>query len=159
MRSKEERAAYNKAYHATPEAKAARRIRDATPEARAAQKARNATPAVKACQKAYNATPEAKAKQKEYKATPEAKAKQNASQRRRNGLPNPTRPAPARCEGCGENKKLLRLDHCHVTGQFRGWLCNQCNLGLGSLGDTIAGLQKMIDYLNRASCQLSISRS
>jgi hypothetical protein len=74
-------------------------------------------------------------------------------QRIRSGLPTPTRPCPEVCEYCGENpgKKSLHLDHDHVTGAFRGWLCIKCNLAFGKFGDCIEGLQKAIAYLERAS--------
>lgn len=39
------------------------------------------------------------------------------------------------------------LDHCHETGKFRGWLCQTCNRGLGSFGDSAERLRKAIDYL------------
>jgi Recombination endonuclease VII len=71
---------------------------------------------------------------------------------RRDGLPIPTRPAPKYCEACGcLPSKQLHLDHCHVTGKFRGWLCNRCNLGLGHLGDNEIGLLRMLEYVRRAS--------
>ena len=55
------------------------------------------------------------------------------------------------CECCGVNvpAKSIHLDHCHITYAFRGWLCRTCNVGLGSLGDNIEGLQRAINYLNR----------
>ena len=39
------------------------------------------------------------------------------------------------------------IDHDHDTGEFRGWLCNNCNTGLGAMGDTIEGLERAIKYL------------
>lgn len=40
------------------------------------------------------------------------------------------------CDMCGvsEDKlnRLLALDHDHSTGVFRGWLCDQCNMSLGT---------------------------
>ena len=45
--------------------------------------------------------------------------------------------------------RLLRFDHDSTTDKFRGWICNNCNAGMGNLGDTVEGLQKAIDYLNR----------
>jgi hypothetical protein len=56
-------------------------------------------------------------------------------------------PAPA-CDICRSEGTTL-LDHCHVTGKFRGWLCRECNVGLGKLGDDIAGVRRAIAYLER----------
>lgn len=50
------------------------------------------------------------------------------------------------CEG-DDGRKLLAVDHCHDTGKIRGLLCRQCNTGLGSLGDNVAGLQRALAYL------------
>jgi hypothetical protein len=60
-------------------------------------------------------------------------------------------PPPANCDLCGKKEEKLKMDHDHETHQFRGWLCNNCNRGLGYLGDNIAGLEKAILYLNE--CQ------
>lgn len=74
-------------------------------------------------------------------------------QRRRNGLPAPARPAPDKCECCGNlpGKQAMNLDHCHATGKFRGWLCGKCNPAIGGLGDNLAGIRKALDYLQRAN--------
>jgi hypothetical protein len=55
------------------------------------------------------------------------------------------------CAICGgwSGREWLDIDHDHVTGQFRGFLCGRCNKGLGLLGDNIDGLRKAMDYLNR----------
>jgi len=58
------------------------------------------------------------------------------------------------CECCGVDAKDLKegrlnLDHCHVTGEYRGHLCGSCNRGLGMLGDNLAGVQLALDYLKR----------
>lgn len=76
-------------------------------------------------------------------------AERRAKDRKNNGLPEPTRPESAVCECCGRppGKIAMNLDHCHTTGLFRGWLCNKCNTGLGSFGDSIAGLEMAINYL------------
>jgi hypothetical protein len=74
--------------------------------------------------------------------------------RLRAGLPTPTRTAPALCECCGgpprgKHKRLV-LDHCHLTGIFRGWLCDLCNRGIGMLGDLPVGARNAVNYLERA---------
>jgi hypothetical protein len=71
------------------------------------------------------------------------------SMRKLAGLPEATRPEPARCELCGglPGKKVLAIDHDHVTGRFRGWLCVACNVGLGALGDSLEGLALARRYL------------
>ena len=83
------------------------------------------------------------------------KEKLQAYSRAYRGLPEPTRPKPSLCELCGAlpGKRGLLLDHCHDTGAFRGWLCDSCNLGLGKLGDTKAGLLRALEYLARFECQ------
>lgn len=83
--------------------------------------------------------------------------KVRAHYRRKNwqvqGCPEPTRPEPAVCECCGKansDGRALSLDHCHISGVFRGWLCGACNLGLGKLGDTVESVQRALDYLKRS---------
>lgn len=39
------------------------------------------------------------------------------------------------------------IDHCHNTGNYRGLICNDCNLGLGRFKDDINNLRLAIDYL------------
>jgi hypothetical protein len=39
------------------------------------------------------------------------------------------------------------VDHNHTTGEVRGLLCNQCNVGLGALQDNPALLLKAAQYL------------
>lgn len=57
-----------------------------------------------------------------------------------------TRPTTSFCQLCQKKGKLF-LDHDHKTGKFRGWLCGQCNVGLGQLGDNIKSLQSVQKYL------------
>lgn len=68
-------------------------------------------------------------------------------------LPNPTRPRPDACEACGRSPtdRGLCLDHDHNTGEFRGWLCYRCNVGIGYLGDTLDGVLKAADYLGKGN--------
>jgi len=40
------------------------------------------------------------------------------------------------------------VDHCHVTKQFRGWLCHKCNRALGHLNDSTELLKRALEYLN-----------
>jgi hypothetical protein len=60
------------------------------------------------------------------------------------------------CEICGEklkfygNRTNLHVDHDHNTGLFRGVLCQCCNTSIGKLGDSVEGLQRAIDYLNKS---------
>jgi Recombination endonuclease VII len=58
----------------------------------------------------------------------------------------PPPPADSKCQLCDAFTKL-HLDHDHETGKFRGWLCLQCNMGIGQLGDTVAGLERALAYL------------
>jgi len=52
-----------------------------------------------------------------------------------------------RREGAKRAHGLLQLDHDHLTGAFRGWLCSKCNRGIGLLRDSVAGVQSAVDYL------------
>ena len=57
---------------------------------------------------------------------------------RREGIEFPTRAKPAVCDICNRkpSKRGLFLDHCHLTGMFRGWLCDSCNRAIGLLHDS-----------------------
>jgi hypothetical protein len=61
-----------------------------------------------------------------------------------------------RCDICGEleqhklkwgGRKALARDHCHKTNRQRGFLCSNCNAGLGFFRDDPLLLGKAIDYL------------
>ena len=65
--------------------------------------------------------------------------------------PRPTEPMPCECCGTVTPPEKLHLDHDHITHAFRGWLCRTCNLGIGSLGDNVDGLQRAIAYLRKTN--------
>ena len=41
----------------------------------------------------------------------------------------------------------LHVDHCHDTGQIRGALCHQCNIGIGMFKNSPETLEAAITYL------------
>lgn len=56
-------------------------------------------------------------------------------------------PRPERCEICYAARALVR-DHDHESGKARGWICSQCNQGLGMFKDDPNILEMAIVYLN-----------
>jgi hypothetical protein len=79
----------------------------------------------------------------------------NIFQRRKSGAKDPTgEDNRGPCQICGRVPGLAdkgnAYDHDHSTGEFRGWLCFDCNTGLGKFKDSPALLQKAVDYLGRA---------
>ena len=44
--------------------------------------------------------------------------------------------------------KALCVDHCHKTGEVRGLLCRECNLGVGYFQDAPNVLRHAIKYLS-----------
>lgn len=76
---------------------------------------------------------------------------------RRNHEKNANRPCPELCEICekpnskkGIQNIRLCFDHDHKTGQFRGWICSNCNHALGKVKDDPEILRRMIIYLSAA---------
>jgi hypothetical protein len=59
-------------------------------------------------------------------------------------------PYEGNCGCCGKETPNPVLDHCHKTEVFRGWLCSPCNLGIGTLGDTLNDITNALTYLERA---------
>ena len=50
----------------------------------------------------------------------------------------------------GNKKKPMNaahVDHNHATGEFRGFLCHSCNVGLGCFKDNDALLEKALRYI------------
>ena len=50
------------------------------------------------------------------------------------------------CEICG-SYLASHIDHDHITGKVRGFLCRRCNIGLGQFQDNKEFLYKAISYL------------
>jgi len=55
-------------------------------------------------------------------------------------------PKPDRCDCCHTEKKL-QVDHIHGSTTFRGWLCRNCNTGIGVLADDLKGVLQAAIYL------------
>ena len=58
------------------------------------------------------------------------------------------------CDCCGKpmthkGKHAMHFDHDWKTETFRGWLCKQCNVGIGQLGDNVEGLMQAVRYLTK----------
>jgi len=41
------------------------------------------------------------------------------------------------------------IDHCHVTGKGREYICHNCNIGLGSFRDNVVLLNSAVQYLEK----------
>lgn len=41
------------------------------------------------------------------------------------------------------------LDHNHLTGEARSWICDSCNTGIGRFKDDIALLQRAVEFLGK----------
>lgn len=57
------------------------------------------------------------------------------------------RPKPEACEICGSSEFPIVWDHCHVSGTFRGWICDRCNKVLGLVSDSPQILSQLQSYL------------
>jgi hypothetical protein len=74
-----------------------------------------------------------------------------------------TPPKPKHCDCCGrpdpQGKMIglrkqvgLCLDHSEDENgvpYFRGWLCSQCNSGIGYIGDTLDAVKRAVEYLQK----------
>ena len=66
--------------------------------------------------------------------------------------PRPKLNEPFLCPICKVEKmpwgaRQITLDHDHKTGEIRGWVCGECNAGMGKLKDDVNILQRAIDWI------------
>jgi len=59
--------------------------------------------------------------------------------------------------GLPDRKMLYRwvLDHCHDTETFRGYVCHNCNTGLGAFKDNLIVIKNAVRYLERHKNEIS----
>ena len=58
---------------------------------------------------------------------------------------------PLVCDLCGKvpSDGNMHLDHDPIREVFRGWLCKECNMGLGYFGDNLMGTLRAASYLGQ----------
>lgn len=123
------------------------------------------------CQRCYYNTPEWREKARAYNNRPEVRAKRNARQREKNTdggghlwdrykitleeYDRLLHDQNGQCAICGsedpkrEGDKRLLVDHDHSTGEVRGLLCHDCNMGIGRFNDDPELLMAAIRYLQQ----------
>jgi hypothetical protein len=65
-------------------------------------------------------------------------------------------PSGTPCQCCGRIDRLY-VDHCRHTRTLRGFICKNCNTGLGMLGDSLEGVQLAVRYLERWKCSTRLT--
>lgn len=56
-------------------------------------------------------------------------------------------PPPGACPICSTHTTDWVLDHCHIEGKFRGYICKSCNAGIGLLHDDPSIVFRAHEYL------------
>lgn len=88
-----------------------------------------------------------------HKRKKEDPERQRKRARKHRGIPEPITPYPQYCNLCQRPpsfNKRFAVDHDHKTGKFRGWLCSNCNTGLGLFKEDPNLLRKAIKYLGKS---------
>lgn len=63
---------------------------------------------------------------------------------------------PCKCPICERGGRMV-YDHCHISGEGRGWLCDSCNVALGRVDDNPATLEKLAAYLREHNIEDRLS--
>jgi len=71
----------------------------------------------------------------------EKKDREGVAQAKKNAPPKPDI-----CQCCKKPTTKFHMDHDHDTNKFRGWLCLNCNQGIGKLGDNLEGVMNAVRY-------------
>lgn len=85
-------------------------------------------------------------KRKRYRTDPEYRERARASRRERY-YKDRDKAITQAVEWAKKNPD--RVIHCHEKDKFRGWLCGNCNIGLGNFKDNVEILEKAIEYLKQ----------
>ena len=59
----------------------------------------------------------------------------------------PPKPENGCCECCGKLVTKWVCDHYPNTEIFRGWVCGDCNIASGLVGDSYTGAISLLNYL------------
>ena len=64
----------------------------------------------------------------------------------------PKKPEKLTCPTCGDvvtGNYSIVCDHDHKTGKIRGYICDNCNTGMGRAKDNVEILQNWIEWLKK----------
>ena len=79
---------------------------------------------------------------RKYGLTPDVKAAMLVAQKHSCGICGTKKP--------GGRYNSWNIDHCHHTGEVRGLLCWDCNVGIGKLNDDAQLLRRAIQWLEQS---------